>query len=206
MTYIKMLTVAVASSAVFALASAGNAGATVLCHTTTTPCGSKWSVGAAATFTLVSESTAKLLTTGGILENTCSGSTLTAVVTNAGNATTTNVLKAGSLSWTGCTSATSSATYGELELHNIAGADNGTVTAKGFAVTMSMSGLDCAYGAGTGIDLGELTISTGTDAVLHVNTTVKRNNEHSNVFCPETAKWVATYTQTSATHLFVEPS
>jgi len=71
---------------------------------------------------------------------------------------------------------------------------------------MSMSGLDCAYGAGTGIDLGELTISTGTDAVLHVNTTVKRNNEHSNVFCPETAKWVATYTQTSATHLFVEPS
>jgi len=208
MKYSKGLGIALLITGVLAIHGAEHATASILCENTSTPCNMPWKTFQLLNFSLVKGQTATLATTGGILEDTCSGSTVSGSVTNVGSSTATPVIavQTAGLGWTGCTNTTKTLTGGEIEVHNIAGTDNGTATAKGFAVTVLMSGLDCAYGASTGIDLGELTISTGTDAVLHVNTTVKRNNEHSNVFCPETAKWVATYTDTNTTPLFIETS
>jgi len=203
MKHLKMLGLALAAAAaVMAFIGAASASATVLCENNqTSACTSIHAAKSKESFS--STTTATLSTTGGILEDTCTGSTVSGEITNAGSSSTTVVgsVATASLTWTGCTNTTKTLTGGELEIHSIAGSDNGTVTAKGFAVTVLMSGLDCAYGAGTGLDLGTFVpnTSTGLGGTLAINAVVKRNNEHSNVFCPETAKWVANYTQTSTT-------
>jgi len=204
MRYLKMLGLAVmAAAAAMAFIGAGTASATVLCENNqTTGCTSKHAVTSTESFSLVKGTLAELYTTGGITEDSCMGSTFVVNITNAGSSSATVVgsITAANLSWSTCTSTTVTLTGGELEIHSIFGSDNGTVTAKGFAVTVTTA-FDCAYGAGTGIHLGTFTpnTSTGLGGTLAINTVVKRNNEHSNVFCPETAKWVANYTQTSTT-------
>jgi len=198
----KMLGLALAATAAM-MVSIGtvSASATVLCENNqTSGCTSKHAVGSIESF--ASTTTATLSTTGGILEDTCTGSTVSGSVTNAGSSTTTVVasVAAAGFTWSGCTNTTKTITGGELEFHSTAGSDSGTVTAKGFAVTVGTS-FSCVYGAGVGTDLGTFVpnTSTGLGATIAINTVLRRNNEHSNVFCPETTKWVANYTQTSTT-------
>jgi len=195
------------AAAILIFVGAGPASATVICENNQeTGCTSKQAIGAENSFSLVSGSTATLSTTAGILEDTCSSSTVTSKVTNAGNSTTTVVtsIANSSLTWGGCTDPTKTLTGGEGETHHISGTTNGTGTAKGFAVTVSISGLDCAYGAGTGIDTGFFKPGVGgKDGVLQGSVVIKRNNEHSIVFCPETAKFSASYTQTSTTPIYI---
>jgi len=187
----------------------GGSSGTVICHNTTgTSCSEDWTVEHIASLSLVKNSAATLSTTGGVIEDECTGAGVVGKLTNTGGkGSPVLTVDNTNLTWSGCTKATKTLTGGELEIHNIAGTNNGTVTAKGFAITVLTGGLDCAYGAATGTDLGTFKSGVeGLDGVLEVNTIVKRNNEHSNVFCPETAKWVAKYTQTTETAAFIRAS
>jgi hypothetical protein len=211
MKYLKMLGLAaVAAAALMAFVGAGTASATVICSATENPCAAanKWPTGTTAAFSLKSGSSAKLTDTFGNVLDTCTGSSVTGPLTNAGSATTTVVgsVGQGALTWSKCTDTTATLTGGELEIHNIAGTHNGTVTGIGFVVTVwnTFIGASCNYTAGAGTDLGVYDSAT---KVLAVNAVVRKTIEHggSNL-CPETTRWVAEYSYTGTTGLFPMPS
>ncbi|MGN6816508.1 MAG: hypothetical protein ACTHK3_10560 [Solirubrobacterales bacterium] len=202
MKYLKMLGLAaVAAMAVMAFFGASSASATVLCTTTTAPCGTGWHVDKTVGTAIGSTS---LHSTGGALEATCTESSSTAEKSTTGSSTTTpvgTVAKAG-LTWGGCNQITETLEGGELEIHQIAGTHNGTVTAKGFKVTVVIGGLSCTFGAGTGIHLGVLT--GGDPAILHANAVV--NKVAGGFLCPADSVWEATYQITNHTSVYVVAS
>jgi hypothetical protein len=189
---------AVAAMALMALLGAGSASATVLCTTTTTPCGIGWHIDK-----LVLSATGSMSqhSTGGALESTCTGSSATATKNSTGSSTTTPVgtVVTAALIWEGCNQKTETLEGGELEVHRIAGTHNGTVTAIGFKVTMVIAGVSCTFGAGAGIHLGVIT--GGTPAILHLNAVV--NKVAGSFLCPADSVWEATYQITNHTAAFV---
>ena len=207
MKYVKMLGLAaVAAMALMAFIGASSASATVLCSESgkTTNCASSGKDYAAATTisaSLDSGTSAVLKTTGGLIENTCTTSTVEGPTANTGGATETvrGTVEAAKLTFSNCSNTTDVTEGGELEIHWISGTDNGTLTAKNFAVTQILAGITCTYTAGTGTDLG--TVTGGSPATLDVNAVV--NKSAGGFACPSTAVWVANYTVTSPSPLYV---
>lgn len=205
MRYLKMLGLAaVAAMALTAAFGASSASATVLCTTTSTPCGSAWHVDELV-FSVETGNSWITRSTGGAFEATCgANSALTATKKSTGSSTTTpvwSVAKAG-LTWSNCTNTSHTLAGGELEVHHITGTDNGTVTAKGFEITQVFSGVSCIYGFGNGTDLGVLT--GGAPAVLHISAVV--NKVGGSFLCPSDSVWESTYTITNHKTVHVEPS
>jgi hypothetical protein len=202
MKYLKMLGLAaVAAMALTAFIGASSASATVLCTTTSTPCGAEWHVDKIQS-TLKKGTTAKLHSTGGSLEATCTESSSTANKKITGNSTetATGEVTAANLTWGGCSQTTDTLAGGELEVHSITGSDNGTVTAKGFEVTVIIAGVSCIFGAQTGVDLGTLT--SGANATLDINAVVKKTG--GSFLCPSNSVWEGEYVVTDHTTLYVE--
>jgi hypothetical protein len=209
MKYAKMLALAaVAAGALMAFIGAGTASATVLCSTTVEPCpaGQKWAANTVIDFSIPSGSSASLVDTTGEELDTCSTSTVEGKLTNAGSSTETATgelsPKEGSLNntgltWGSCTfpTKTISAT-GKLEIHKIAGTSNGTLTSDStFEVTINTIFFgSCIYGVTAGTDLGDLT--EGNPAVFHANAVAEKFSG-SNLACPSTSRWTATYNLTS---------
>ncbi|MGN6816858.1 MAG: hypothetical protein ACTHK3_12375 [Solirubrobacterales bacterium] len=160
----------IAAIALTAFLGASSASATVLCTTTTSPCGTGWHIDELVLTAIGSTSTHS---TGGALEATCTESSATGTKTRTGSSTTTPAwsISTASLTWGGCNQVTETLEGGELEIHQIAGTHNGTVTEKWFKVTVVIAGLSCTFGAGEGpIHMGILT--GGSPAILHVTTVV----------------------------------
>jgi hypothetical protein len=207
MRYLKMLGLAaVAALALMAVAGAGSASATVLCKTNTNPCSSKWTAGTQVEFTLKNGTSATWKGTNGETLKTCSGAKLRWEITNAGSATETVKAKVLEDSWTSCTVPTVTLKLGELEIHNITGSTNGTITMKNAEfTTQDFIFGDCVYGtAASGTDLGTLTSSGTGDSVIDVSALLNPVGVNC---CPEVA-WQEEFTITSPkeTPLFVEPS
>jgi len=220
MRYAKMLALAaVAAGALMAFIGAGTASATVLCSTTVTPCpaGQDVEVGTELDFSLKSGTSAVLVDTAGNELDSCTGSTVEGKITNTGGSTSTvtgeltpkeGTLNKTGLTWSGCTfpTKTLSAT-GKLEIHQITGSSNGTVTSDSeFQVTINTIFFgSCVYGVKAGTSLGDLI--EGKPAHFTANATAIKL-EGSQVACPETSKWTATYvlTEPKETTLSVEPS
>ena len=73
-----------------------------------------------------------------------------------------------------------------MEVHHIAGTDDGTVTASGFETTINTVFFgSCVYTYGTGTDIGIVT--GGTKPSLDVNMVLKKGSG-SAIACPETIK------------------
>jgi hypothetical protein len=204
MKYVKMLGLAaVAAAALMAFIGASSASATALCKTNNTPCPVEWhySIGTEIHASLDPETTAILKTTGGAIENTCNTSTVKGTTSTTGGSSETvkgSVAVAG-LTFGGCTNTTDVLEGGELEIHHIAGTMNGTLTAKGFKVTLVLAGVSCVYTAGAATDLG--TVTGGTMATMDVNAGVSK--AEGSFLCPSTATWEAKYTVTSPEPLYV---
>ena len=201
MKYVKMLGLAaVAAMALMAFVGAGSASATVLCKTTTTPCGG----GHLAKGTpITAHSThVELRSTGGLFQSTCKKSTVSGPTTTTGSSTETvkgSVAKA-DLTWGECSEPVETIEGGTLEIHHIAGTHNGTLTASGFKVKVTIGGIACYYGAGAATDLG---IVTGEPSpTLHINAVV--NELTPSFFCPDDAVWTGGYVST--TPFYVTPS
>ena len=195
---------AVTAMAVMAFIGASSASATIFCKTPeTTGCTAGWIylAGTAISASLDSGTSAILKTTGGLIENTCTTSTMEGSMANAGGATETvriNI-EASRLTFSNCSNTTDVLEGGELEVHWISGTDNGTVTAKHFKVTMLLAGITCTYTAGTETDIGTLT--TGRPATIDINAVVTRSA--GGFACPSTTIWEAKYTVTSPTPLYI---
>jgi hypothetical protein len=221
MKYLKMLGLAaVAAMALMAFFGASSASATVLCKTTlTSGCqAAGWAYPAGTTLhaTLDPETSADL-SVGGTTIATCTESTVHGTTSNAGSSsetvfgalTTTKIAgdphpeEPTGLHWDGCSNTTKTIKAGELEIHSIAGSDNGTLTGKGNEVTVALSGVSCTYGTGAGLDLGTVTDTT-PHATIDIDATVQRTA--GGFLCPATARWQAKYVITTPTNIYVSAS
>jgi len=210
MKHRKMMGLATAASmALMGLLGVSSASATVLCETSVTQnCGAAWSWanGHVLETSLVSGTSTKIRDPiFGTTLNTCTRSTMFTIFTNGSSSSTPSGTTLNSFS--GCTKSVTEATDGTVEVHSIAGSDNGTVTAAGFAFTFEDPfGNLCAYGFNHATDIGNFVPSGGDDGVLSINKTIELVPSHSEEGCVSAAIWTATYTQTSATDLYVSSS
>ena len=194
----------VTAMALTAFLGAGSASATVLCTTTSTPCGTGWHVDRLE-FGLRAGTSSRLRSTSGFLEATCTGSSFVATKTVTGSSTSTSrsAVTAANLTWSNCAQTTDTLEGGELEIHQISGTDNGTVGAGGFRITTVIGGLGCIYGAGIGIDLGKLT--GGFDTILDIEAVLLKQ-PGSAFLCQSNVVWEAEYTLTNHNAVYVETS
>ncbi|MGN6216564.1 MAG: hypothetical protein ACTHN7_06355 [Solirubrobacterales bacterium] len=207
MKHLKMLGAAAAAAmALMAFLGGGTASATVLCGTETSPCSAIYPGEGTTTLSahLASKNSILELVRNETGETTelsrCPVETLTASVINAGGAFSTVVASAG-LESSECVGPSKTVVaFGTLEIHNIPGTTNGTVTAEAVEFTVNVSGVDCKWRA-SNVDLG--TLKAGKDPELAINILLARNS----LCYPEyLLRWTATFTFTSPTPLYVEPS
>jgi hypothetical protein len=197
MKYLKILSLAAVAAMALMAFGAGTASATKLY-------GSGVALGVGTELKGSLTGSASLTTTEGTVLNTCTGSALAGKTTTAGGAAETvkGTVATSALTWSGCTNTVTTLEGGELEVHHVTGTTNGTLTAKGFKVTVQTPFGSCVFTAATGTHMGTLTGSTTGNATMDVNAVVTRESG----LCPSSAKWVANYAVTSPTKLTVEAS
>jgi hypothetical protein len=199
---------AVAATVLLALGGIGSASATVLCKTTPalgSACESPYPSSTVLDLSLEEASTRETLE-GTVLDE-CTGSTIKGTTSNKGSATETVSDRASELTWTGCTRETKTTMLGTLEIHNIPGTHNGTLTGSGFEVTLNgIFNTSCIWGTGTALDLGTLKASTSTTtpATILINAEVPRTV--SNFLCPSKTRWTAAYKVAEPVPLYVTAS
>lgn len=203
MKYLKILAaMTVAAVAMMAFLGVSAAPATVLCSTTSTPCSNIYKVP--TKFDASLEGSAILESTTGEKLKTCTGGTIKGVIGFEGSATDTTRIGLEEWSWNGCTQATTTLEVGELEIHNIVGTDNGTVTARFEKWTTNLLGVSCVYGTGgaNATDVGLLT--GGFEATIDINAVLSKME--GGFICPTTVRLTANYKVTEPKPLFVEES
>jgi len=199
MKYLKALGLAaIAAMALTAFLGASSASATVLCTTTSNPCGTGWHIDHIHA-TLVSGSTVSINATGGALEATCTESTVTVEKKQTGSATTTPSVTAAAsnVTWGKCSSTTDTLEGGGLEIHQIAGTHNGTITASRFHFTFVIGGISCGFSFGS-TDAGTLT--GGSPAILDITATLFK--EGGSFLCPADSVMKASYQITNHTSAY----
>lgn len=193
MKYLKLLGLAgVTAMALTAFLGSGSASATVLCKTSlTSGC---WAAGwnnLGDTLYFTPEETIRLTDTSGDTLNACIESGIEMIVKNVGSSTTTLGAFA-DITFDTCSVPTATLGTGELEIHWIAGTDNGAVTGKKFDWTMTLFGTSCEYGLGTGTHIGTLT--GGSPAIIDISSIVTKTA--GGFICPSTAIWEGKYIST----------
>ena len=200
MKHLKTLGLAtIAATALMAFLSAGAASATVLCSAIESPCSlaKKYAVGTRIGFSLKSGSSLRWVNGETTLE-TCTEAVLKSDITNAGSATSTVTSENKTLSFNQCTFANGFTKLGGLEIHNISGTSNGTVTASGeigWAFTNPLFGT-CVYGWTNGGVVGIIT--EGKPATLDLNTQIVRLSG-SSITCPANGTLEGSLVQTEPT-------
>lgn len=196
---------AVAAMALTAFLGAGSASATVLCKTQMTEgcaaAGWDYPIGTVIDASLEAETTLRLKNTSGTTLVTCTASTVKGETTNTGSATETVDGNASVLTFEGCDNPIHLVTPGSFEVHSIVGTDNGTVTANGVTVILTIFGVSCVYttdGTHAGVATG------GSMGTVDFNTVLKK--EVGGFLCPETIIWNGAYTVTSPEPLYVSTS
>ncbi len=193
-----------------ALSLAGTASATVLCTTTSTPCANRWGANTEIDSSLQATKSSEIKDTFGLQLEKCNTSTLKLTTTTVGSATTTVLASfaKGSLKWEACNEGTTTLVGGSVEIHHIAGTDNGTITVKEMKITINSVLGDCIYGFGKSFaDVGTFTggsIPAGTPPVIDINAVLANEGGP----CPATVRWTATFEVTSPNGfgMYVEPS
>lgn len=205
------LAAAVAGVTVVALAGAGSASATVLCKSTTTPCGSLYPANTELNAQLKGGTKAKFQSIWTTIE--CNEATLNQTTQNTGSSTTTVETFVETLSFSECSCPGANAhvnvvTKGTTEVHHISGSDNGTLTGRDQYVTLKCTslGTTCIFRtAETGTDLG--TLVGGENPVLAINASIPyKTGDSAQTTCGASTTFTAEYAVTSVKGLFVEPS
>jgi hypothetical protein len=200
MKYVKMLGLAaVAAAALMAFVGSSTASATVLCATT--PVGEVCPTGwAASEIHATTTEKPKLTSTFKTVE--CDESTVSgSITTEGGNSSTAS--GAASLSFTGhCNCTVVVASGGTLEVHAIAGTNNGTVTSNNATVTIQCStifgAVHCNY-VTNNKDIG--TLVGGETATMNI--TIKIEEESTSGLCDPEATWHGNYSVTTPMGLWV---
>src|SRR6476646_2462429 len=186
MKYLKLVGLAaVVAMAVIGFGGAGSASATVLCKVTESPCSESNLIkkdGSLIDADLEGRSVTTL--TSGYIFESCTGGTLDTSVSSPGGASVTVTQS------------------GEIEIHHIAGTDNGTVTAKGFGFKYAGLAGECFYTPASPGELGLLT--GGTTPILDINSVFRESKE--SLACIPTIVWKATYKFTQPAPFYVGAS
>jgi hypothetical protein len=181
-----------------AFAGAGASQATVLCTTEQTACSMPYSLGTAIDLSLTSGNSMVLRNTSGTIEDTCTGGTIKGK--SGAEAATAVPVELSEWSWTSCTNTTSTVAAGSLEVDQIKGTHNGTVTGKGTEWKFILAGVECTYGTGSGTDLGTLT--GGAEPVLDINAVI--NKIAGKFLCPSDVVLEAKFVVTEPHALYVD--
>jgi hypothetical protein len=206
MKYLKMLGLAaVAAMVLMAVVGASTASATQLDKVTSGGAKDTLGVGTFLGSSASVGTTLNLTDTAGNPIDTCKQGAVLSEITNAGGAGATVSGDITGLTWESCTQKTQTLALGTLEVHGIAGTDNGTVTGNGSKVTINVFGVPCVYGTNN-TDLGVLTgvTSSTSHATVDINAVILEQDPKQ-FLCPDTGKWVGNYTVTNPTGLYVTP-
>lgn len=151
MRFLKIIGLAVMVATAVMAVGAATSSATVFCknNANTSTCSEKYKIGTVGVAS--SEGSFVLETTGGSILNTCTSVSVEKEQVEEGSSTTTVVgtVAASDIKLSGCTTTTDVLEGGKGEVHWISGTDNGTGTANGGAVTISIFGTSCVYGLGS---------------------------------------------------------
>jgi hypothetical protein len=193
-----------------ALAGAGTASASVLCHSTSTPCTEKWAKNTEVEFTLTPGSSGSWQTVEGTTINTCTQGEIKGSISNPGSENEAVRISIPKTGWvwqeSKCTTRSETLEGGEIEILAIAGTDNGEVRLTGFNFTTIAFGVSCTYNFPKSTTYGTITASGSGDATIDVNTTLTKSG--GGFTCPGSLKWIESFTETrpQETPLYVEPS
>lgn len=202
MKYLRMLTLAaVAAAAFIAFAIAGTASATVLCTTTTTPCSAKLNKGSELHAQL--EKGTKAIFDTQLKTAECNESAMKLTTKTTGGANETVVATIDELSFEECNCDVVVLKNGSIEIHHIAGTDNGTLILSGLELTKEcniIGSVHCTFASKT-THMGTLT--GGHPATMDVNATLQKVG--GGVLCPPHTIWTGAYEITNHTTLHVEP-
>jgi hypothetical protein len=137
-----------------------------------------------------------------VVDVKCSSSLIKADALGLGTAPEPQLINLEELTWTGCETHTGSkctvetVLLGEFTFLKLSLSD-GHVTSTGGTVVKIVCGafIECAYGGTpTVLELGASLSGTPSHAgLLHVNAVVENNVDHTGVFCPNEATWLALY-------------
>ena len=203
MKYIKMLGLAaVAAAAMMAFVGAGTASATVLCENNqTSGCTNAVAKGTVLDFSVETGTSALLKGPFGETIATCTESTVKGPVSNAGGAGATVSGSIETLTFGSCNRPVTVSAPGSLEVHHIAGSDNGTVTSTGAKVTIHNVPLfgSCNYETNS-TDVGKLTGNTAAAPTFDIGASIVSTNG-----CP-TGTWSGSYGYTGSTNFIVGAS
>lgn len=197
MRYFKMLCIAVGVCTAMT-AFAGTASATTL----TSGSGTIVKTGTKIESSLKTKTSAVFADTTGIVQNTCTGSTMDGTTTNETGTTQTANIDA--LSFVLCTRGTAVLKGGTLHVAWISGTHNGTLSGTGMEVTVVTPTGACVYGTGTGTHIGTLdgASTPSGSATLTINSVLPLIKTESGT-CTSTAKWTEESTVTSPLGLMV---
>ncbi len=204
MKYLKMLGLAaLAAMAVMAVVGAGTASATKLCkQDVTTGCTSHIASGTTLTFS--AEGSTTLTDVFGGVVATCTGSSVSGKTTTTGSSTETVKGSISSLTFTGCNHpvTVNNASLGTLEVHNIAGTPNGTVTSNATTVTIDESPLGTCSFQTSNTDIGTLTgtSTTGGAPTFDIKASIPSEN------CGFNGTWEGSYKYTGTENFNVSAS
>lgn len=194
MKYVKMLGFVAGAAALMASIGTGTASATTLCknNTTTAKCSETYGPNTVIEGALKVSTTTSIEDTFGKSLGICFSSSLKLEVAKAGGATETvsGPIEELTFGGVGCSIATVEAKT--FEIHQIANTDNGTLTAKNFQLSVTVSGETCIYGEAE-VDLG--TLAGGAPATIKVNAVLPTVNK-----CkagPTDVRWTAEYTMSA---------
>jgi hypothetical protein len=188
MKHLKMLGLAaIAALGLLAFVGAGTASATTL-FTNSNLTGA-YASGTEVHSNLTTGKTAVLTDGSGNPLVTCTGSTVAGKTSNTTGTTISGSITA--LTFSGCDTTVDVLANGSLEIEKTSKANEGKVTGKGSQVTVTIFGVSCTYGTGTGTTLG--TITGGTAPILNI-TAVGLTKVAGGFLCPSTAGWDANYT------------
>jgi hypothetical protein len=211
MKHLKILGLAaIAALALTAITGAGTASASRLCKTTVAVCPDAWDWPAGTNLQFSLDSASVVFEVNGIIEDTCTTSTMAGNTMNTGSSTETVEIPLGTKTFTNCTNTTKVLARGALEIHadpNAQGQDvgAGTVTSKGTELTVVAFGfISCVLKTGAGLDIGTLDepANANSDATL----TVKATIQAFGAGCPPSVDLTGEYKVTSPTPLYVSTS
>lgn len=195
MRYLKGLAMAIVAMSLLAVVGVGTASATVICKTSTSPCGSPYLKGTLFKGTLTPGTTAVFKAGFATIE--CTEGQGSIETTSNGSATETVTGLTKTLSFGGCNATLNVLKTGSGEIHWTS-KTSGAFTVGGMEVTASTLGVDCIYGGS--INSG-ITLNGGTKPTISINSKVPLIS--GGFLCSNPGTMTASLTVTEPTPLYV---
>ena len=203
MKYMGMLGLAAATAMALVAFGAGTASATTLTSPTGTVYKGEVVASAETTVTLKEEAFGTKTCTTSVIKFTPNAQSEATTVTGAVSTLTfgTPRVVGGNEEESHCENGAATINVlktGSLEIHSIAGTENGTLTSSGMEVTTLKFGIHCIYTTNN-THLG--TITGGKTATIDIN--AKMNKGPTSPFCAEHSTWEGSYWVTTPDELFI---